>query len=913
MPYLVVENGPDRGHKVELVRGRGVTFGRDPESTLTTSDHLCSRHHFQVDSRGERFVLVDAGSSNGTSVNDIKVTESDLADGDVIQAGETIFTFILDEKSGGRGLVGKTLGGYKILDRIGRGGMGTVYKALQVSLNRIVALKILSAKFSSDPSFVTRFQKEAQAAGRLNNPNIVQVYDVGADKNLHFYSMEFFENGSVQDLATKQGRLSADLVIAIGLDAARGLEYAEKSHLIHRDIKPDNLMITGEGVIKIADLGLARDAGQRARERGAHAGEHPDEDEGIFGTPHFISPEQAQGRKVDTRSDIYSLGATLYRLIAGDTPFQGDSVREIIRKQIEEEPAPIRDAARDCPAGLAQVVERMMRKDPDERFQSARELVEILERLDRRATERSRAPVIALATSLVVVVLAVVAFIAFSNNGDDPMPGPPVIPGPNGGENGRNAEEQAQLERERRRLEASKALNTLYARELAEVRERDETSLGVLLKEYEALSDQFGDTSVKADIDKHVEDVRAELNALRDAREAQAAERERRRQQAEKAVADALAAMETAVGQDRYGQALTLMENALASPVLAAREEAAQVREREIPIVNAAATAAAEAEAVAIIKKGELAFEQAADILRDKAAAFQAETDVALQSVQPVLELAKRLDKLSREALAEGEAKRRANLEADRGFAFKVRSRVALLMAEGYRPEEGSRLLETQRKGLLTEHWKDELDKDIADMAALVELRTALVAAARKELEELAAADREFKLKFRSSSDRNNLQVYTITGVDEKGLTAKRGPFEKTFVFSEFTPADLDRLVLSIVLHDDQGAFAPKRALALIYGQAPEDALILLESLEDPTVYPKLAEGVREEIMTLGLSDRVSREAAALKALEEIRKLQERAPSDNLAFLGLVPRIEAFLKSFKWTLVLLRNSDGSTQ
>src|SRR5262249_25370051 len=145
--------------------------------------------------------------------------------------------------AGARGLLGKTVAGYRILDRIGRGGMGTVYKANQVSLNRVVALKILSHKTAQDPAFVKRFHKEAQAAGRLNHPNIVQVYDVGSDGGLHFYSMEYIENGSVQDLATKEGKLGADLALSIILDAARGLEYAEKRGLVHRDIKPDNLMI----------------------------------------------------------------------------------------------------------------------------------------------------------------------------------------------------------------------------------------------------------------------------------------------------------------------------------------------------------------------------------------------------------------------------------------------------------------------------------------------------------------------------------------------------------------------------------------------------------------------------------------------------------------------------------------------
>jgi hypothetical protein len=369
MGYLAIENGKSRGERRELVSGGKITFGRDPKADLAVEDVLCSRRHFEVLEQGGKVILRDLGSSNGTFVNGARVDgEVALVNGDAIHAGESEFTWIDEPATQGRGLVGKTLGGYKIGERVGRGGMGTVYRATQVSLNRVIALKILTPKVSKDPAFVRRFQQEAQAAGRLNHPNIVQVYDVGSDKDLHFYSMEFIENGTVQDLATKQGALDPDLALAIVTDAARGLEYAEKKNIVHRDIKPDNLMINAEGVVKINDLGLAHDvAGDEA------GGE-------IFGTPHFIAPEQARGEKVDSRSDLYSLGATFYRLLTGANPFQGENVQEILRKQIEEDPTPLREVKREIPAALEAIVLKLMKKAPEDRYQSATALLQDLER-----------------------------------------------------------------------------------------------------------------------------------------------------------------------------------------------------------------------------------------------------------------------------------------------------------------------------------------------------------------------------------------------------------------------------------------------------------------------------------------------------------------------------------------------------
>ncbi|MFT7618959.1 MAG: serine/threonine protein kinase [Planctomycetota bacterium] len=417
MPILIVEKGPEQGQTVDLQLGCRWIFGRDESCDFSTQDHSCSRRHFGIVEKNGRFIVKDLKSTHGTSVNGNALEVKELKDGDTIVAGETVFSFGVEKESGsGRGLVGKTIAGYQVFERIGRGGMGTVFRAKQVALDRDVALKVLSARYSNDKTFINRFFKEAQAAARLNNPNVVQVFDVREEKGLYLISLEMMDGGTVQDLATKEGQLPISRVLEIAREAAKGLAYAEKKHIVHGDIKPDNLMMNQDGHIKISDLGLARDVGEIA-----HQGE-----EGVFGTPHFISPEQAQGKAVDSRSDIYSLGATIYRLIAGTTPFSGASVREIILKQINDQPPTLKEVRSDCPEDLADLVSVMMAKDAEDRFESAAALQTAIESLGDTGSLDAQSGVgkkIGIIAGL-VVVLAVVAFVLKGKNEDQPVVNP---------------------------------------------------------------------------------------------------------------------------------------------------------------------------------------------------------------------------------------------------------------------------------------------------------------------------------------------------------------------------------------------------------------------------------------------------------------------------------------------------------
>ena len=248
MPLLVVERGNDKGLTLRVEPAKSYVVGRDnPQAAVKLRDPMASRAHFVVTSLNGAWRVRDMKSRNGTLLNDEKLppeTEKDLRIGDKIQVGETIFSFLSDEKEEvPGGLIGKTIGGYTLLERIGRGGMGTVYKAEQMSLKRVVALKVLSSKLLSDPVFVERFVQEARAAGGLNHPNIVQVFDVGSDRGVYYFSMELMEHGSVGDIVSKEGAVPWERALEMLTDASKGLIFAEKKGIIHRDIKPDNIMI----------------------------------------------------------------------------------------------------------------------------------------------------------------------------------------------------------------------------------------------------------------------------------------------------------------------------------------------------------------------------------------------------------------------------------------------------------------------------------------------------------------------------------------------------------------------------------------------------------------------------------------------------------------------------------------------
>jgi len=254
---------------------------------------------------------------------------------------------------------GTRFGDYEILEELGAGGMGKVYRARDLTLERLVALKTLAQQFSSDTSYVQRFLKEARAAARLNHPNIVQIYDFGCVDSVYYLAMEFVDGHSLGTYL-KRGHFSETESIQIIRHACRALSVAHADGIVHRDIKPDNLMLTSRGDVKLVDLGIAKriDEDQSLTQTGQ-----------AIGTPHYISPEQIRGQKdVDPRADVYSLGATLYHLVTGHTPYSGASGPIVMSMHLVE---PLPDPRRfetGLSEGICGVIRRMMAKDRDARY-----------------------------------------------------------------------------------------------------------------------------------------------------------------------------------------------------------------------------------------------------------------------------------------------------------------------------------------------------------------------------------------------------------------------------------------------------------------------------------------------------------------------------------------------------------------
>lgn len=279
-------------------------------------------------------------------------------------------------------LLGQTLGGYRIRELLGRGAVGAVYRALQETLDRDVALKVLAPELARDPMKVASFRREAVAAGRLVHPNLVQVYDVGEEEGYYFYSMELVPGGSLEDRLRADGPLPWREAVAAIRDGARALAYAEEHHLVHRDVKPANLMLGAGGHVKLADLGLAATRDLVTREAAG-------------GTPHFMAPENLGGGEVDHRADLYSLGCTLYRLVTGETPFQGETVRDILRAHRDTPPPTFRDAGVHVPRELEDLLAALLAKDPEQRPAHALEVVEACEHCLQARRRRRLAPLLA--------------------------------------------------------------------------------------------------------------------------------------------------------------------------------------------------------------------------------------------------------------------------------------------------------------------------------------------------------------------------------------------------------------------------------------------------------------------------------------------------------------------------------------
>ncbi len=279
-------------------------------------------------------------------------------------------------------LVGRTLGDYRILRRLGRGAMAEVYLAEQVSLERKVALKILEADVAKEKSDVERFLREARAAARLVHANIVQVYEVGQSGSIHYIAQEYVEGENLGQLIARIGRLDAGPFIQVLGQVASALARAGEAGIVHRDIKPENLLLTPSGEVKVADFGLARVFEERQQPRLT-------EDGMTMGSPLYMSPEQIEGKPLDTRSDIYSLGVTCFQMLSGHPPFEANTSMSVALQHLRDLPPQLQDLRTDLPKELCQIVDRMLAKAPRDRFSDGRAVLKALEPFSPGSSKRS--------------------------------------------------------------------------------------------------------------------------------------------------------------------------------------------------------------------------------------------------------------------------------------------------------------------------------------------------------------------------------------------------------------------------------------------------------------------------------------------------------------------------------------------
>ena len=255
---------------------------------------------------------------------------------------------------------------YRIVDKIGVGGMADVYLGEDTLLGRQVAIKVLHANFANDDEFVTRFKREAQAAGKLNHPNIVNMYDVGFDQDLHYIIMEYVNGETLKEYITRHGRLSIDEAVKFTIAIAEGLEHAHTMGIVHCDIKPHNVIITQTGRVKVTDFGIAR--AMNATNTVMYTNS-------ILGSAHYLSPEQASGKPVDGNTDIYSLGVVLYEMLTGRVPFEGETPIAVALKHVREKVAPPTRYNPSIPPLLEAVVLKALSKNPTDRFDSISDMI----------------------------------------------------------------------------------------------------------------------------------------------------------------------------------------------------------------------------------------------------------------------------------------------------------------------------------------------------------------------------------------------------------------------------------------------------------------------------------------------------------------------------------------------------------
>ena len=327
-------------------------------------------------------------------------------------------------------LTGQTISHYEVLEQLGAGGMGVVYKARDTVLKRSVALKVLPPAYRQDPDRRRRFVREAQAASALNHPNIAGVYDIFEHDGVDFIVMEYVDGKPLGEIIPKHG-MPLSRVLPLAIQITDALAQAHDAELVHRDLKPANIMVRDDGTVKVLDFGLAKLVGGQSGADSAHQSRETSTEEGlILGTVSYMSPEQAQGKPVDARSDIFAVGAVLYEMVTGRRAFSEDSAVATLAAIVHQDPPPPSELRRDIPAELGRWIVRCLRKDPARRAQHMSDIKVALEDLKDETIINgrtlpnggSRRRSGAIRTRLAVAILVVVALVSWHFLGREPAP-----------------------------------------------------------------------------------------------------------------------------------------------------------------------------------------------------------------------------------------------------------------------------------------------------------------------------------------------------------------------------------------------------------------------------------------------------------------------------------------------------------
>jgi|GEM_PF-1943940 len=371
MPRLFVESGKNIGKDYPIKDG--MVLGRLESCDVFLDDPKTSRQHARISKQGAQYFIVDLNSSNGTYLNGVLVKKSPLVFGDRIRIGDTVLVFTEEPEEN---LVGSRMGGFEITERIGARETGVVYKARQIALDRIVALKILDKSLSEDAAFVKLFKERAQTAATLRHPNIVQIFDVGEADGRHFVVMEYVQGKLLKDIL--KGEDYALLTMADKLSIAKqitdALVYAHRQGILHGNLSPMNILITEKKEAKLSDFGgVKRDLPLAARD---------------VTSLYYISPEEALGKKPDKQSEIYSLGIVLFQLVTGELPFKATKALELIREHTERDVPPPDIINSNVSASFADVIYKMCARETERRFASTVEVKEALSQVSLKGGSR---------------------------------------------------------------------------------------------------------------------------------------------------------------------------------------------------------------------------------------------------------------------------------------------------------------------------------------------------------------------------------------------------------------------------------------------------------------------------------------------------------------------------------------------